>query len=351
MTKNDKKVLYMNDVPMFRAIMGGFVFAYYVFLQLWTYWLSPLSHYRRDYFEPTIYEIFPITCAVLFYIAFLVLNFISLKKSWRYIFLINSIFIASNIISNILYQIHDYSLRQSLGMDVDAIQYFMSILPILLLYGVMSFVYLRPFFQRKYSKYAVVIVSAIILFLSVINLLLNIKESIDFYNSDTYNGWRQVYYYGFLLSENEIDYHLATQVIVNIPLLSIYYFFLSLFISIKKPEPAPVSPSFEYNPYQPQMNSFQYPVQSPEVRSTAEVVNNQNITEPTVSVNTPVTFSADDIPIAPRYECTIPVSAPTPIMEQEPTQAPYIAPAFCNQCGYKMPDDFAFCPKCGKKFR
>ena len=31
MTKNDKKVLYMNDVPMFRAIMGGFVFAYYDF--------------------------------------------------------------------------------------------------------------------------------------------------------------------------------------------------------------------------------------------------------------------------------------------------------------------------------
>ena len=351
MTKNDKKVLYMNDVPMFRYVAGGFVVLYYIFCRVWEYWLSPLSKYYREFFDFNIYDIFPFAFGVLFYILFIILIFIPLNKSWRYFYLIEAISFILSIVSLILTSIDDYSLRRSLGMDVSFYEVFSSVIPIIVTYLLMFFVFLRPFYQHKLSKYVVLIFTCLVVFVGMINVFSYVKDLIEYFNGDFDNAWRTCYYCGNLMEGDENAYFFLNHLIQSVPMIGIYYFILSLFIKVKKPDPAPVSPAFEYNPYQPQINSYQYPVQSFEVRSTAEVVNNQNIAEPTVSVNAPVTFSADDIPIAPGYEGTIPVFAPTPIMEQEPTQAPQSIPAFCNQCGYKMPDDFAFCPKCGKKFR
>ena len=349
MAKKDKKVLYMDDIPMFRYIGGAFVVLYYIFCRVWEYWLSPLSKYYREFFEFNIYDILPIACGIIFYISFIILVFIPLNKSWRYFYLIEAISFVFGIASVVLTYVEDYLFRRSLGMDVSFYEVFSSAIPIIVTYIVMFFVFLRPFYQLKKSKYVIIIFTGLVVFVGMINVFSSAKDLVDYFNGDFDNAWRACYYCGNLMVGDENAYFFLNQLIQMVPVIGIYYFILSLFIKVKKPDPTPVSPAYEYNPYQPLVTPYQDPAVNVEVARSTVNTHIQNMVEPTVSACSSESFSPDDIPIAPSYEGTIDVNSQQIV--QVPAHIPEAKPIFCNQCGYKMPEDFSFCPKCGKKFR
>lgn len=383
MVKSDKKVLYMNDFPKFRIIGGAVVVAFYIFVQLWNYWLSPLTVYSKQYFEPSLYYLFPIITASIFYIAFLILTFIPYDKSWRYMLLSYSILAVFEVFEQFIYFYYDYKLYTSLDIDFDLWDNFISRLGIIVVFSFIAFTFLLPFFRRRFSKYLAVIIMGLIVFYGIINLFDVIKDCFDFYFSETYDGFTYYYYYGFLMEGEDIDNYLVLRVINSIPILPIYFFFLSLFIGVKKREKVTASPinnmARAYNApvYYPQNSQTVSvpPVTNIPVNIPASPVDEPTVSvaqssycssfsayvEPTVSCQSIGEEISDIVPLAPSYAgdirnpidgCTTTVSPQ--IIQQDPPQESYSfnsQPRFCNQCGYKMSEGFAFCPKCGKRFK
>ncbi len=377
----DKKVLYMNDFPKFRYIAGAIVVLCYIFTQLWNYWLSPLTVYSKQIFEPSLYYLYPIIMSAIFYIAFIALTFIPYDKSWRYMFLAYSALFVIEAIYQFISVYHEYTIFKAYNVEYDVWQNISSRLGFVILYLIIAVIFLLPFFKKRFSKYLAVIALAITLFSGIIVLLDIIKDCLDFYNSETYDGF-YYYYYGFLMKGENIDYYLVTRIINSVPVLPIYYFFLSLFISVKKREKAhsstpdvinviytPNNPAVYYpqnsKPMnaQPEQNqpgaSFVQPSAEPTVSvNQNSYINQYNTTvEATVSVDCTPEEVAEIVPLAPSYDGAInkknnEVATPvTPQINQSPQPRGQALPMFCNQCGYKMPNDFAFCPKCGKKFK
>lgn len=344
--------------------MGAMIVGVILFGYLWQYLLSPFSELHRDAFALNFINVFSVIQSVLFYVFFIILTFIPLNKSWKFVLILKSVALCLSIVYWIIYIVEEYKYIIEANGDYDVANSIMTYLPLILIDAFAIAMYLLPLSRRKFSKYLFIVFTGLILITQAYNFIANVYEYIDVLNYG-FDGWCHVR--GVLIDDSQEKYFFFDKVMGSIPIWQIYFFIFAWFLKVPQKPKAETPPAFNngnyaycnYNkaPYTPaHVYNGQQPVYNTTPNNTLNSqVSNQGVYgyNPDVGVvpngQQAVTQPESVKPIETQVAQSFDVQ--TVGVFTQANEQPSIAskPSFCGQCGYKMSEDFMFCPKCGNK--
>lgn len=364
MEKTDKKVLYMNDHPTFRYVMGAMIVGVILFRYLWQYLLSPLSEIYRDAFTVDLFHFFPIIQSILVCVFFIILTFIPLNKSWKSVLVFESVSLCLSIFNLFLFIIEEYKYIIEANGDYDIAENIMRYLPSVLIDLCLIAFFLLPLSRRKFSKYLFIVFTGLVLFIQSYNFIAEVNECVEVFNYG-FDGWCHVQ--GVLIDDSQEKYYFLSNVINLIPIWQIYFFIFAWFLKVPQKPKAETPPAFNNGNYA-YYNYNNAPYTSAPAYNGQQPVYN---TTPNNTLNSQVSNQGaygykPDVGVVPNGQQVVAQPASVNPVETQVAQffdeqtvdvftqaneQPNIVskPSFCGQCGYKMSEGFMFCPKCGNK--
>lgn len=351
----------MNDHPTFRYVMGAMIVGVILFGYLWQYLLSPFSELHRDAFALNFINVFSIIQSVLFYVFFIILTFIPLNKSWKFVLILKSVALCLGTIFCIIYIVEEYKYLLEIDIGYDILSGYLSTILINIVAIIM---YLLPLSRRKFSKYLFIVFTGLTLITQAYNFIANVYEFIDVLNYG-FDGWCHVR--GVLIDDSQEKYFFFDKVINFIPIWQIYFFIFAWFLKVPKKPKAETPPAFNNGNYA-YYNYNNAPYTSAPVYNGQQPVYN---TTPNNTLNSQLSNQGaygykPDVGVVPNGQQAVtqpesvkpietqiaqPFDEKTVGVFTQANEQPSIAskPSFCGQCGYKMSEEFMFCPKCGNK--
>lgn len=348
MEKADKKVLYMNDHPMFRVVMGALIVSYGIFKLLWTYFLSPLSEIYRDTF--TLFDVVSVVEAILCYVFFVYLTFVPLNKSWNLILIFECANSCFSMFMWIMLEFINYRERLEVFENAELNISIQSVLLNILL--IVPF--LLPLSRRKISKYLFVLFTAFCLIAQSNNFITEICNYIDV-SKYGFDGWCHAN--GVLLEDHQEKYHFLNNAIHLMPIAPIYYFIFALLFKTKKKGETEIAPerNNDQNNYNIRYANVSIPVgyQSGYSQPNENQNNKRNMYEHTAAMGLTNNEQPKLVYQEPNQQIALQSVQSSHTMMGAFTQSNKTTMetrhSFCGQCGCKLSGDFLFCPMCGNK--